>query len=323
MKKSRALPVLAFLLGIGLLAFQAEAQPNYGPLFEYPAIKGQSAFSFLKVGQSPRSVGMGEAFAAMPGNIDAIFHNPGGLGFLQGKHYTFSYTKWLVDSKFMTGAIAARLGSNVFGLSVITAKPQDVEETTIYESLGTGRNISASEMAIGLTFARQMTDKVSWGIQGKMIREDLMLTTATSYQLDVGISAYTGYKSLRMAASARNVGGEVTVEVRPFNPPIYFNFGAAAEVYGSQDDPTYLTVSTETLFATDYGQRWNFGGEFWVNNAIAFRGGYKINYDIEDYALGVGLKHSFGDREIRVDVAYSDGGSDFDAPLRLSLGGSF
>jgi len=53
--------------------------------------------------------------------------------------------------------------------------------------------------AIGLTFARQMTDKVSWGIQGKMIREDLMLTSTTSYELDMGISAYTGYKSLRLA----------------------------------------------------------------------------------------------------------------------------
>ena len=323
MKLSRALPVLAFVLGIGLLAFEAQAEQDYGPLFDYPAIKGQSAFTFLKVGQSPRAVGMGEAFAAMPGDIDAIYYNPGGLGFLQGRHYTFTYTKWLVDSRFMTGAVAARFGSNVVGLSVITAKPQDVEETTIFESLGTGRMISASDMAIGLTFARQMTDKVSWGIQGKLVREDLMLTSTNSYELDMGISAYTGYKSLRLAAAARNVGGQVEVEVRPFTPPIYFNFGAAAEVFGTVDDPTYLTVSTETLFATDYGQRWHFGGELWINNALALRGGYKVNYDIEDYSLGVGLKHAFGDREIRVDVSYSEGGADFDAPLRLSLGGSF
>ena len=94
MKLSRALPVLAFVLGIGLLAFEAQAEQDYGPLFDYPAIKGQSAFTFLKVGQSPRAVGMGEAFAAMPGDIDAIYYNPGGLGFLQGRHYTFTYTKW-------------------------------------------------------------------------------------------------------------------------------------------------------------------------------------------------------------------------------------
>jgi len=206
---------------------------------------------------------------------------------------------------------------------VINAKPEDVEETTIYQSLGTGRMISASDLAVGLTYARQMSDKVSWGIQAKMVREDLMLSSATTYQLDLGVSAYTGYKSLRVAASARNVGGQVEVEVRPFNPPIYFNFGLAGEVYGEQGDPTYMTIAAETLFATDFGQRWHIGGELWMGNILALRAGYKHNYDVEKFAVGAGLKYAFGERDIRLDVTWANGGNDFTSPLRFSLGGSF
>ena len=40
-------------------------------------------------------------------------------------------------------------------------------------------------------------------------------------------------------------------------------------------------------------------------------------------ALGVGLKYALGERDIRVDVSYSDGGEYFDAPLRIAVSGAF
>ena len=61
----------------------------------------------------------------------------------------------------------------------------------------------------------------------------------------------------------------------------------------------------------------------WIANMLALRGGYKVNYDVEDYSLGAGLKYDFGGRDIRVDLSYSDGGVYFDAPLRIAVSGSF
>jgi hypothetical protein len=324
MKMWRSLAGLAVLLGTVLPAIQAEAQLDYGDVYDYPAVKGQSAYSFLKIGTSPRVVAMGEAFTAMTGDIESLLSNPAGIGFLaEGGQFTLGYTDWLVNSKIFSGAAAYKVGGNVLGVSVVNAKPEDVEETTIYQPLGTGRMISASDLAVGLTFARRMTDNVSWGINARYVREDLLLVTASSWDFDLGVAAYTGYKSVRVAASARNIGSQVEVEVRPFNPPIAFSFGVAGEVWGKQGDASYLTLSTETLFATDYGQRWHVGGEYWVANTLALRGGYKTNTDVEKYSLGAGLKHAIGGRSIRVDVSYSDGGEDFGAPLRFSFGGEF
>lgn len=314
---------LSLMLGGGLLVGSATAESDYGEYTDILPVKGQSSLAFLKVGASPRAVGMGEAFVSMDGGIDAIHYNPGALGFVTGGEYTLAYTRWLVNSALYSGALAYKWGSNTIGVSMVSFVPEEVEETTIFQATGTGRMIRGGDTAIGLVFARQMTDKVSWGAQARWIQEDLILKTTSTFQFDMGISAYTGYRSLRIAAAARNVGADVKVETEQYSPPINFNFGMAMEVYGEKGDPNYLTLAVETITATDYGQRWNFGGELWIANMLALRGGYKLNYDVEDFSLGVGLKYPFGERDIRVDVSYSDGGTYFDAPLRIAVSGSF
>ncbi|MFT5370439.1 MAG: hypothetical protein ACI8V2_005421 [Candidatus Latescibacterota bacterium] len=323
MNKRMLRTALTFLVGAGFMVGSAQAQSDYGEYTDILPVKGQSSLSFLKVGASPRAVGMGEAFVSMDAGIDAMYYNPGALGFVSGGEYSLTYTKWLVNSALYSGAAAYRFGSNTIGISVVSFVPEEVEETTIFQATGTGRMIRGGDTAIGLAFARQMTDKVSWGAQVRWVQEDLVLKTTSTFQFDMGISAYTGYRSLRIAAAARNVGSDIKVETQQFSPPINFNFGMAMEVYGEKGDPSYLSLAAETITATDFGQRWNFGGELWLGNMVALRGGYKLNYDIEDFSLGLGLKYPFGGRDIRVDVSYSDGGTYFDPPLRVALSGSF
>ena len=44
-----------------------------------------------------------------------------------------------------------------------------------------------------------------------------------------------------------------------------------------------MTGSFEGAFFTDREQRWNLGGELWIQNLIALRAGYKFKYDAETY----------------------------------------
>ena len=323
--KRHTIGILVLIAGIVLSASRTEGQVNVGDRLDYPGQpnKGQSMYTFLKIGASPRAVAMGGAFTSTVGCIDAIFYNAGGLGFIKGGDFTFSYARWLANSELYTGAFAYRIGGNVFGVSLVSARAESFEETTIYKPLGTGRTVSPSDLAIGLAFARQMTDKVSWGVHVRRIQEDLFLATSSSWDMNLGISAYTGYRSIRVAAAMRNLGKDVTVETRPYSAPVYFNFGLSGDIFGNEDDPSHMTVSAETLYATDYGQRWHWGGEYWIQNTLALRGGYRHNYDVEDYSFGIGVKHTIGEKALRVDVSYSTGGDDFDAPLRASIGGSF
>ena len=147
----------------------------------------------------------------------------------------------------------------------------------------------------------------------------------TSVMLDVGTHIYTGFRSARIALAMRNFGPDTKVLAadQKFLMPMNFDIGAAMEVYGTQDDPTYLTLSFESAYFVDYEQRWQVGGELWLANAIALRGGYKFNHDVEDFSLGAGFKTTFGERSVAVDVSYTNGGRLLSAPLRFSVGGTF
>ena len=318
---------VAVLLGAGWIFVPSADARDIPTIVKSEDLKkvGLTAFSFLKVTQSARVAGMGDAFTAVADDINSIYFNPAGLGQIKGFAYTFTYTKWLVDTAFYSGALAYNTPKGVIGLSVVNYDFGDVEVRTIYNPLGTGEMIKSGASAIGLAYAFTPTDKLNIGMRVSYVQETLHNDSMNSVVFDVGTHFYTGFKSARIAMSMKNFGPDadlLSVEQK-FLMPMYFDVGAAMEVYGEKGDPASLTVSFESAFPIDYAQRWHVGGELWIANTLALRGGYKFNYDEEDYSLGVGIRGTFGERTIFADLAYSNFGNKFDKPIRLSIGGSF
>jgi long-subunit fatty acid transport protein len=56
---------------------------------------GAAAVPFLLISPDARASGMGEAGTAIADNINAIFWNPGGLGFLRSRQIALSFSRWL------------------------------------------------------------------------------------------------------------------------------------------------------------------------------------------------------------------------------------
>jgi hypothetical protein len=306
--------VLALVL-LGLLSAPAEAG-----LKKY----GNSGFVFLKVGQSARSAAMGDASTAVVVGVEAIFTNSAGLAYVEKPSFTVSHNRWLVDSKFYSAALAYPLGRHVLGISMITFQLPEYEETTIYQPSGTGTIIRDNDLAIGLTYAIQFTDRFTFGAQARYVQETLFQDSHSSVDLSVGTHFYTGFRSLRLAMALRNFGTDIEIiDDKAFMPLIY-SIAGAMEVYGKVGDPTYLTVSAENAFFIDYERRINTGAELWLGNAIALRGGYKFNSDTESITLGAGIKKEFADqRAVTVDFSYGDMGDLLDPVYRISLGGAF
>lgn len=328
MKRPLQIVALTVVLGIWFCGISSAQRPLPG---EYPVVEqssfkklGNSTFHFLKVAQTARSAGMGDAFVAVADDINAIFWNPAALTQVKRPSFTFGYIDWLMDTKFYSGAIAFRVGwESVVGVSLVRFQPGNIEETTIYNPQGTGKMIDVGDLAVGVSFARQLTDKLSVGAHVKYLESRLGPATLRTVDFDVGTVLYTGFSSSRLAMSLKNLGGDQTAVTEPAILPTLFNLGAAMEVYGKKGDPVYLTASIEGSYAVDYGQRIHVGGEFWLVNTLALRGGYKFNYNPETFSLGAGLKRTLGNRKITVDVAYTDFGNRLNAPLRFSIGGSF
>jgi len=319
--------VLIVLMALALSA-PASAQALFPEAEEVLNPEGRSkikpsTFNFLKVTNNARVAGMGDAFTAVSDGIDGMIWNPAGLTKVNNLAYTFGYTQWLVESSFVTGSLAYNTGQwGVLGLSFVNFTLPDMPETTTMEPDGTGAMVNSGDLALGLVYAYQLTDKLSAAASLRFVQSALGPETLSAVSVNVSTLMYTGFQSLRIGMNMKNLGGEQEIVSEKSEMPLVFHTGIAMELYGNLGDPVSLTGSFEGAFFTDREQRWNLGGELWIQNLIALRAGYKIKYDVETWSIGGGLKGKFGGRHIALDVSYSNLGDLFDPPLRLNLSGS-
>ena len=311
-----------------MLALPASAQELFPEAEEVLNPEGRSkikpsTFNFLKTTTHARIAGMGDAFTAVSNGMDGIVWNPAGLTKVDRFGYSFGYTQWLVDSRFVTGSLAYNTGRwGVLGVSFVSFALPDMIETTTQQPDGTGNMVDSGDLAIGVVYAYQLTDKLSAAASLRYVQSVLGYETLSAVSVNVSSLMYTGFQSLRIGMNMKNLGGEQEIVSEKSEMPLVFHTGIAMEVFGNLGDPISLTGSFEGAFFTDREQRWNLGGELWIQNMVALRAGYKFKYDAETWSVGAGLKGTFGARSIALDVSYSNFGDLFDAPLRLNLSGS-
>jgi len=330
--KSKGILLAASLLAGFFLATAAQAQPFVLPVERAGSGHGEqqrvttAGMGFLKISQSARAAGMGDAFTAVANDVNAAFWNPAGLAHVEKFGWTSTYTRWLVNTEMFSGAVAynTRSAWGVWGLSLIYLKPETVEETTIFQPGGTGRNINVMNMSLGLLYAVQITNKLAIGFRADWARESILDHSINTFKMDVGSLFYTGFRSLRLAMSLKNLGSNEQYQQVKFWMPLVYYMAISDEIFGKQGEAVYLTASVESLYAIDFDQRYHVGAELWLANILALRGGYKFNYDAESYSLGMGLKYEMAQgRKVMVDVSYSHFGDLLNAPLRLTLSGAF
>ena len=328
----RSMLIIASVLALLLAASPALAVKWGGVTGEYGVKKVNiSGMQFLKIGQGARAVGMGDAFTAVADDINAIFWNGSGLVHVERVAYQLNWTRFLLDTQLYSAAAVWNTRSargEVLGISVVSHNPKPSKETTIYQPNGTGQDVVVHNISVGLLYAIKFTDKFSFSAKANYVQEKLYTVKTTGFTVDVGSFFYTGFRSLRIAMAFKNFGPDRKSGDRAYLLPLVYNIGIAAEVYGEKGDPSYMTASVESAFFVDFEQRWHFGAELWLQNALALRAGWKWNYDLESIAVGAGLKQTFGGRTITADVAVSllqknDGVVMFDPPIRVSVGGTF
>ncbi len=171
---------------------------------------GATSFQFLKVMTDARSTGMAEAQTAAVNSAEAVFWNPAALTTVTSFDINLSYLDWLLDTSHSSVAIAWALRNiGTFGFHAMATNVGDIQVTSV-DALGfigdeynpglTGETISPTALSIGLSFARQLTDRLSFGLTAKYVQEDLKVEKAANLVFDGGLTFDTGFKSLRLAA---------------------------------------------------------------------------------------------------------------------------
>jgi opacity protein-like surface antigen len=316
---------------------------------------GTTAANFLTIPVGPRASSMGSAFTAVADDATSAFWNPGGLSRVTRSEFTASTAEWLVGTRLNWIGLAYKLDeNNSFGISINQLDYGEEDITTPEQPAGTGAKWSASDLAIGLSYARNLTDRFSIGTTVKYISQNIWNESATAFALDIGLLFYTELEGLRLGMNISNFGTEMKlagkdllrpIDIDPANTgnnpniagsletdawplPLIFSVGIAYDLNVHQD--WLVRFASDAVIPSNYSTYGNLGAEVTWNNIISLRAGYKgINYLVDDKAkqedrfeegltAGIGVQYDFGGFFVKFDYGYSDLGI-FSEISRFSL----
>jgi len=299
---------------------------------------GTTSFQFLKVYPGARAAALSGAFCSIANNSEAAFWNPAGLASVNGFDMSFNYVGWFMDIKHYAFSAAYNLGNlGTIGLSGMVSDVGDIQETRVdmigagglvdgmYNPGLTGRSFKPTSLVVGLSYATRLTDRFSFGLTLKYVREDLIYQKANALVFDGGFLFDTKFKSIVIGASIRHFGSEVKFVDKNYPLPQTFNIGVSAYLFSSKDPLLFSLEDHSLLFSydiiqpRDYDQMHSIGLEYSFKDMIFLRGGYTFNSDQEGISAGLGLVVN----KYRVDYSYSDYGKYLNSVHRITIGFEF
>jgi hypothetical protein len=297
---------------------------------------GTGGAAQLLVPVGVRGIGMGESNITTVTGVEALFWNPAGAAKTSNSAaLTFSHMNYIADIGVEYGAVSANFeGFGVLSFSVKSLSVGDIAVTTTTSPDGTGQIYTPQELVAGVTFSKQLTDRIAVGFTANYITEKLDQVSANGIAFNIGV-AYTDLadiSGLSFGIVMKNIGpqmkfegpgllttatvtgfnrppGYYTIDSAPFDLPTNFQLGLS---YQPQlDDVNALTVTslfTNNNFSED---EYKFGLEYGYDNTVFLRGGYAMSAGNSDeyiygFSAGVGLNYDLGGLTATVDYAYRD-----------------
>lgn len=311
---------------------------------------GTTIGQFLLIEPSARVAGMGNAGATVYGEIQAVYYNPGSAGFLKRSQVQFTHNLWLADISYDYAAIALTLGEsgNLFA-TVTSLNSGEIEVRTVDQPLGTGELYSVTNLALGIGFARQISDRFSMGVQLNYIQETIWHSSLSAFGLNVGTLYIVSDNGLHIGASLSNFGTRgrydgrdlriqydrdpgmhgdnsalpAAQQVEEFPLPIVFRVGLNYPV--QIFDGNELRFAVDAFHPNDNTESLSLGAEWNFDNTLFLRGGYQNLFLVDSevgLTLGAGLRYSMNVTSVSVDYAWADHGR-LRESHRFTIGFSF
>ena len=324
--KIRIIIFVALLIGSAMTKLNAEIKKV-----------AQSGYQFLKIDADARAAAMGGAFILVGTGASSMFYNPAGMTEQPASIDFFStQTNWLADIGYYSLGVTKKLGNfGVIGFSMQTSDYGSIIGTRVADNtagfIETG-NIEVEALAMGVSFAKSLTDRFSVGGQVKFVSQSLGNTLmpdgseksnkTDGLAYDFGTIYYPGIKSFRFGMGVRNFSKNFKYEDDSFPLPLTFTMGVALDVMdfvGSFGENHNLLVEVDAVHPIDYTERVNMGIEYGFKKIFFLRGGYKFNHDTEGLSLGVGFSIRLIGLMTKLSYSFNDAGS-FSPVNRISIG---
>ena len=336
---------LFFILAVNILTAQLEIDQNISK-------RGTTAAQFLKISTGGRGIAMGNANVAICSDLTSSYWNPAGLARMENIQVYFENNEWLAGTDYNFGAVGFSVPMvGVFSLSLTMLSTPDDMVRTVENPKGTGEKFNAQDLAIGLTVARSLTDRLALGATVKTIRQRIWHSSGQTMATDIGVQYKTPIRDIMLGASISNFGNDMALSGRDMNIsvdpdpanqgnvefvnaeyqtdafplPLFFRVGIGGHLINTPFLQALFAI--DAVHPNDNYEYVNLGIEAAFNNMVYLRAGYPSLFKddaIEGATFGAGLNYRVFRTSTFLKLEYST--ADF-GPLgmlqRLSVGYRF
>ncbi len=311
---------------------------------------GTSVGQFLLIEPSARIAAMGNAGVTVHDEIQAAYYNPAAIGYFFSNGAQFTHVPWIADITYDFVGLGITLGDfgNMFA-SVTSLSSGEIDVRTVEQPLGTGERYTVSDLAFGIGYGRQISDKFSVGVQVAYLQETIWHSSMSAFALNVGTLYRISEDGLHIGASIANFGTRAKFDgtdlrvlydqnaaangdngnlpavlfTEDFPLPIMFRVGIGMPLLVDENNRFHFAV--DAFHPSDNTESVSFGGEWMFMNTFAVRGGYQNLFQQDSevgLTLGAGLQYTLDAYNLNFDYGWADHGR-LEQTHRLSLGVRF
>lgn len=298
---------------------------------------GTGGASQLLIPVGVRGMAMAGGNVATSTGVEALYWNPAGSSKnINSANVMFSHMNYIADIGVEYGAVSANFeGFGVLSFAVKSLSVGDILVTTTQDPDGTGKTFAPQMLTAGVSFAKQLTERISVGLTANLVTETLGDVSASGMAFDIGVvyDNLAEINGLSFGVVMKNIGpqmqydgsgllqegalagynrppGLVKIESAPFELPSTFELGLGYKPR-VLDDMNSILISTSFKNNNFSDDEYKVGLEYGYNNMFFLRGGYtfvtqeafKDSY-IYGFTGGAGIDYSFESISIKVDYAY-------------------
>lgn len=318
-----------------------------------PSRQGTRGANFLNIAVGARANAMAGAVVGSSEGSAAWYWNPAGAAtaevFTAGFTRQAMYQDLDIALNFFGVSIPALGG--VIGAHATSLNSGDIQRTDEANPAGssvTGSTFDWTSTAVGVGYARRLTDRLNLGATVKFVSEGMTNARASWAAIDAGTQFRTGLYGLSIGAAISNIGGsarmkgslvergintdevspqitDIELRTRDMDLPTNFRFSVTSDLLGSSESllgsrlgaAHQLTGEAAFSDAIDANLQTAFGLEYTWNQRFFLRGGKRFFNDERAtggrglYGLsgGAGLRIPLGEqRAVRFDYAYTSFG---------------
>lgn len=301
----------------------------FGEFFAQNPNLGTAGAQFLQIPVGARSEAMGGAVVGLADDASSIFWNPAGIVKVKNVQAHFSYMNWFDLFDFNAASIIYNAGDlGTFGASMVLLTTDEMEITTEEEPNGTGRFFDAGDLALGISYAKYLTDRFNVGITIKFINQQIWNESASGFAFDIGTQYKLDFQNLTIAMCMTNFGADMKFDgpdldftyrkddnfplsrlvpsrlsTDEYPLPLNFQVGIGFDVF--EYDILKMRGAIDVTHPNDNAERAHFGTEFSFYDRFYVRAGYKYNYDDQDFTFGAGANVPLGSSAVYFDYAFS------------------